>query len=66
MNKLSHDTDLLNLPQHNLEVYVMYFGNKGIQQRPFTLYHFLSNSKDRKSTRLNSSHIEESRMPSSA
>ena len=22
----------------------MYFGNKGIQQRPFTLYHFLSNS----------------------
>lgn len=41
MNKLSHDTDLLNLPQHNLEVYVMYFGNKGIQQRPFTLYHFL-------------------------
>ena len=44
MNKLSHDTDLLNLPQHNLEVYVMYFGNKGIQQRPFTLYHFFSNS----------------------
>ena len=42
--RYSHDTDLLNLLQHNLEVYVMYFGNKGIQQRPFTLYHFLSNS----------------------
>ena len=42
--KSFRDTDLLNLPQHNLEVYVMYFGNKGIQQRPFTLYYFLSNS----------------------
>jgi hypothetical protein len=42
--KSFRDTDLLNLPQHNLEVYVMYFGNKGIQQRPFALYHFLSNS----------------------
>ena len=41
---LHHVTNLLNLLQHNLEVYVMYFGNKGIQQRPFTLYHFLSNS----------------------
>ena len=37
---LHHVTNLLNLLQHNLEVYVMYFGNKGIQQRPFTLYHF--------------------------
>ncbi len=42
---LHHVTNLLNFLQHNLEVYVMYFGNKGIQQRPFTLYHFLSNSK---------------------
>mgnify|MGYP000035431589 FL=1 len=42
--KSCHDTDLLNLLQHDLEVYVMYFGNKGIQQRPFALYHFLSNS----------------------
>ena len=41
---LHHVTNLLNLLQHNLEVYVMYFGNKGIQQRPFTLYYFLSNS----------------------
>ena len=41
---LHHVTNLLNLLQHNLEVYVMYFGNKDIQQRPFTLYHFLSNS----------------------
>ena len=41
---LHHVTNLLNLLQHNLEVYVMYFDNKGIQQRPFTLYHFLSNS----------------------
>ena len=41
---LHHVTNLLNLLQHNLEVYVMYFGNKGIPQRPFTLYHFLSNS----------------------
>ena len=41
---LHHVTNLLNFLQHNLEVYVMYFGNKGIQQRPFTLYHFLSNS----------------------
>ena len=41
---LHHVTNLLNLLQHNLEVYVMYFVNKGIQQRPFTLYHFLSNS----------------------
>ena len=41
---LHHVTNLLNLLQHNLEVYVMYFGNKGIQQGPFTLYHFLSNS----------------------
>ena len=41
---LHHVTNLLNLLQHNLEVYVMYFGNKGIQQRRFTLYHFLSNS----------------------
>ena len=41
---LHHVTNLLNLLQHNLEVYVMYFGNKGIQQSPFTLYHFLSNS----------------------
>ena len=41
---LHHVTNLLNLLQHNLEVYVMYFGNKGLQQRPFTLYHFLSNS----------------------
>ena len=41
---LHHVTNLLNLLQHNLEVYVMYFGNKGILQRPFTLYHFLSNS----------------------
>ena len=41
---LHHVTNLLNLLQHNLEVYVMYFGNKGIQKRPFTLYHFLSNS----------------------
>ena len=41
---LHHVTNLLNLLQHNLEVYVMYFGNKGIQQRLFTLYHFLSNS----------------------
>ena len=41
---LHHVTNLLNLLQHNLEVYVMYFGNKGIQQRPFTLYHFFSNS----------------------
>ena len=37
---LHHVTNLLNLLQHNLEVYVMYFGNKGIQQRSFTLYHF--------------------------
>ena len=42
--RYSHDTDLLILLQHNLEVYVIYFGNKGIQQRPFTLYLFLSNS----------------------
>ena len=41
---LHHVTNLLNLLQHNLEVYVMYFGNKGIQKRHFTLYHFLSNS----------------------
>ena len=41
---LHHVTNLLNLLQHNLEVYVMYFGNKGIPQRPFTLYNFLSNS----------------------
>ena len=41
---LHHVTNLLNFLQHNLEVYVMYFDNKGIQQRPFTLYHFLSNS----------------------
>ena len=29
-------------PPFGWEIY--HFGNKGIQQRPFTLYHFLSNS----------------------
>ena len=33
---------------------------------PFEFRHGGTLSKDRKSTRLNSSHIEESRMPSSA
>ena len=36
------------------------------EQEPDELVQFSTDGEDRKSTRLNSSHIEESRMPSSA
>ena len=41
------------------------FADKGFAKPQMFLNLFVSNA-DRKSTRLNSSHIEESRMPSSA
>ena len=46
----------------------MLFGSDGIMKIDFDNYAFAEQicSTDRKSTRLNSSHIEESRMPSSA
>ena len=36
------------------------------QRHGFALYAYVLMTKDRKSTRLNSSHIQKSRMPSSA
>ena len=39
---------------------------QGISSAPFTILKCFAASRDRKSTRLNSSHVSESRMPSSA
>ena len=47
-------------------------GNKGLDRNPFLPNRLIGNNyifnaqRDRKSTRLNSSHVSESRMPSSA
>ena len=38
----------------------------GLKEQPVEGYNFFAGDGDRKSTRLNSSHVSESRMPSSA
>ena len=51
---------------NNLKKNATDFKEKISNGEPMRLNKFLSDAGDRKSTRLNSSHIEESRMPSSA
>ena len=59
---VSDDTVLFGTNNNEIYIYVKY----AILLCVFALLFFKNNALDRKSTRLNSSHVKRSRMPSSA
>ena len=66
MKKISKKAKMLNTLICNVIIAKSDYEDKRITLETFKAVYNLSNSLDRKSTRLNSSHIPLSRMPSSA